>query len=165
MKKPFLPADKFSRTFYIALLSILGCLILLIVIGTIFGLARSQTNPLLKFGGSAREEQTGTQDDIRVFAGLGRLRIQLVNSSTLLLTIAFPYNANDGAFTEELAAKISGFRTIASNYFSSLPQDSIIQIDEDAAKLEILKRFNADLRLGRIETLYFSDMMVIDANF
>jgi len=165
VKKPFFPVNKISKTFYIVLLSLLGSLILLIVIGTIFGLARSENNPVLKLGGSVRAERTPAQDDIRVFAGLGRLRIPLMNSSTLLLTIAFPYNANDTAFTEELAAKISEFRVTATGYFSALPENSIIQIDEEAAKSEILKRFNAILRLGRIETLYFSDMMVIDANF
>lgn len=165
MKKPFLPTNKLSKTFYIVLLSILSCLILLIIIGTIFGIARSETNPVLRLGGNVRAQQHGTQDDIRVFAGLGRLRVQLVNSSTLLLMIAFPYNANDTAFTEELAAKISDFRVIAANYFSALPEDAIIQINEEAAKLEILKRYNANLRLGSIETLYFSDMMVIDADF
>ncbi|MCL2211137.1 MAG: hypothetical protein FWB95_04375 [Treponema sp.] len=165
MKKPFLPSTKFSKTFYIILLSILGSLILLIIIGTVFGLARSRTQPLLRLGGAVRAEQHGTQDDIRVFAGLGRLRIPLVNSSTLLLTIAFPYNANDTAFMEELAVKVGDFRVIAAGYFSSLPEENIIQINEEAAKQEILKRFNANLRLGSIETLYFSDMMVIDANF
>jgi len=163
MKKPFLPVNKFSKTFYIVLLSILGSLILLIIIGTIFSLARSETRPVLRLGDSVHAQHD--KDDIRVFAGLGRLRIPLVNSSTLLLTIAFPYNANDTAFTEELAARISDFRIMATSYFSSLPENNIIQINEDAAKLEILKRFNANLRLGRIETLYFSDMMVIDANF
>ncbi|MCL2196376.1 MAG: hypothetical protein FWB77_02045 [Treponema sp.] len=165
MKNPFSPANKISGTLYIVLLIVLGCLILLIILGTIFGLVRSETSPVLKLGGSVRAEHAGTRDDIRVFAGLGRLRIPLVNSSTLLLTIAFPYNANDAAFTEELAVKISDFRAIAAGYFSSLPEDNIIQINEETAKLEILKRYNANLRLGSIETLYFSDMMVIDANF
>ncbi len=81
----------------------------------------------------------------------------------MILSIAFPYLAADTSFTEELAAKIGDFRTITADYFSSLPPEKIINIDEDAAKKEILRRFNAGLRLGRIDALYFSDMMIIDA--
>jgi flagellar basal body-associated protein FliL len=104
-------------------------------------------------------------DDIRVFSGIGRLRIPLSNSSVLILSIAFPYNAGDITFTEELATKVGDFKEIASEYFSSLPAERIIQIDEEAAKTEILKRYNAILRLGKINALYFSDMMIIDASF
>jgi hydroxypyruvate isomerase len=98
-------------------------------------------------------------------AGLGRLRIPLANSSILILSIAFPYAAGDAAFSEELAVRINDLRAIAGDYFSSLPAGSLHQIDEEAAKQEILRRFNANLRLGQITVIYFSDMMVIDASF
>jgi len=146
------------------LLSLAGALIFLLLTGTIFGLVRSRdAGPLLRFGNSARTAQIAGNEDIRVFSGLGRLRIPLVNSSTLLLSIAFPYAANDIAFTEELAVKINDLRTIAAEYFSALPEEAIVQIDEETAKQEILRRYNNNLRLGRINALYFSDMMVIDA--
>ena len=73
----------------------------------------------------------------------------------------FPYPANDIAFTEELTVKVNDFRSMAYDYFSSLPQESLIQIDEDTAKREILRSFNNNLRLGYIRSLYFNDMMVI----
>jgi flagellar basal body-associated protein FliL len=101
-------------------------------------------------------------DDVRVFNGIGRLRIPLSNSSTLILSIAFPYSADDRVFAEELAARIGDFRTIATDYFSSLPEEKLIILDEDAAKAEILKRWNSRLRLGRVEALYFSDLLVLD---
>jgi flagellar basal body-associated protein FliL len=139
----------------------------ILTIGTIIGLARPMdAAPVLRFGAVHESEQTGAQmhgDDMRVFSGLGRLRIPLSNSSTMLLTIAFPYPANDVAFTEELAARIGDFRIFATEYFSSLPEDRLIIIDEEAAKQEILRRYNAVLRLGRIEVLFFSDMLIIDA--
>jgi len=164
--KNIIPAsEKIPRTVYIVLLSLAGALIVLIFIGTVVGLARSKdSEPLIKIGGSSRTNQTGSQaDDIRIFSGLGQLRIPLANSSTLLLTIAFPYSAGDITFTEELAAKIGDFRAIAISYFSALPAESITQIDEETAKQEILRRYNNNLRLGRIRTIYFSDMMVIDS--
>ena len=166
MKTFKLPNEKTVRIVYIVLLSIAALLIVLILIGTIAGLVRQDNaEPLIKFSGAPAKSKkiSQSEDDIRVFSGLGRLRIPLSNSSVLLLSIAFPYSASDVTFTEELAAKISEFRTIAASYFSALPEESIIQLDEDAAKLEILRRFNANLRLGQIKTLYFSDMLVIDA--
>jgi hypothetical protein len=167
VKRIFLNNDKLSQKFYIALLFAAGILILLIILGTIFGLARERNaEPLLRLGDTRNTQNTGNisdTDDIRIFSGLGQLRIPLVNSSILLLSIAFPFSAVDVTFTEELAAKIVDFRNIAAGYFSALPIESLIQIDEDAAKSEILKRFNNSLRLGRIEVLYFSDMTIIDA--
>jgi len=149
------------------LLSVAGALVAVLLIGTIFALFRPKdAGPLFRLGAGRTEQSRVTADgngDIRVFSGLGRLRVPLANSSTLILAIAFPYSASDTAFTEELAAKIGDLRAIASGYFSSLPEETI-QIDEEAAKQEILKRFNAALRLGRIEALYFSDLMVIDGS-
>ena len=157
---------KVQRILYTALLCVSGALVGLLLIGTIFGIARSDdAKPILHLG-----KQTGTEsaqaynEDIRVFSGLGRLRIPLSDSSTLVLSIAFPYYHNDIAFTEELAVKINEFKVIATDYFSSLPAESATQIDETSAKAEILKRYNEILRLGSIETLYFSDMMVLKAS-
>jgi flagellar FliL protein len=158
-------ASKTESIFFTALLSFAGALVALLLIGTIFGLIRSPAaGPILKLGKSETITTTRTteNDDIRVFSGLGRLRIPLSGSSTLILSISFPYPASDIAFTEELAAKIGDFRKIASDYFSSLPAEKTIQIDEETAKTEILSLYNASLLLGRIETVYFSDMMIID---
>ena len=166
MLRIFTEDTKLSRILYIALLSIVGVLIVILLIGTIFGLARSSDKPLFTLGSNATNTPILSEvqgDDTRVFSGIGRLRIPLSNSSILILSIAFPYNAGDIAFTEELAAKIGDFKVIANDYFSSLPPDRITVIDEEAAKTEILRRYNAILRLGRIEALYFSDMMIIDA--
>jgi len=163
MKRIFIPTKEIPRIIYLALLFIAGALIVLLLIGTIVGLIRSRNvEPVLVIGGSSR---TGSAngDDIRVYSGLERLRIPLSNSSTLLLSVAFPYSANDIPFTEELAAKINDFKAITTEYFSSLPAENAGQIDEDAAKQEILRRFNASLRLGRIEALYFSDMTVLES--
>jgi flagellar basal body-associated protein FliL len=155
------------HTVYTVLRYIAFALAAVIVIGTVIGLIRGRdTMPPAK-GGSGAEQSAGdlTQgEDIRVFSGIGRLRIPLVNSSVLTLSIAFPYQASDIAFTEELAGKINQFKTIAIDYFTALPEDQIIQINEETAKSEILSRFNSILRLGRISALYFNDMMVLDAN-
>jgi len=164
VEKIILNTTKTSRILNIVLLSAAGIIIALLIIGTIYALVRpADSQPLFSLGNSPARQQLGsTNDDIRVFTGLGQLRIPLSNSSLLLLSINFPYNTNDILFTEELAAKINDLKTIAADYFSSLSASSLIRIDEDAAKREILRRFNNNLRLGRISDLYFSDMLVID---
>ena len=156
------------RVFYLVLLSAAGLLIVLLIFGTIFALVRSpNSSALFKFGKTRIEQPAAAQlpgGDIRIFSGLGRLRIPLSNSSIMIISIAFPYQANDIPFTEELAVKISEFKNIASDYFSSLEEEKIIYFDEEAAKKEILKLYNNVLRLGRIEALYFNEMMIIDGN-
>jgi flagellar basal body-associated protein FliL len=139
----------------------------LIIAGTVSAFARSSgSGPLFRIGNSVSggEARGSTTENggVNVFSGIGRLRIPLAGSSTLILSIAFPYPSGDQAFTEELAAKIGDFRTMASDYFSSLPAENLIYLDEEAAKTEILRRYNASLRLGKIEALYFNDLMIID---
>ena len=148
------------------LLSTAGVLFLLLTIGTIYAFVRpSGAEPLFRLGKTAEtpsRETTAPTGETRVFSGLGRLRIPLANSSTLILSIAFPYSADDAAFAEELAAKIGDFRAAANSYFSTLPAERLIQFDEDVIKQELLRRLNENLRLGRISELYFSDFMIID---
>jgi flagellar basal body-associated protein FliL len=144
------------------MLLLAAALVALIITGTIYAFARSSKTPILRLGKSV--ELTGSQfnGDVRVFNGIGRLRIPLSNYSTLILSIAFPYPHEDRVFAEELAARIGDFRAIATEYFSSLPEEKLVSFDEDAAKTEILKLWNSRLRLGRIETLYFSDLLILD---
>jgi flagellar basal body-associated protein FliL len=163
--------QKKSLTIIYRLLLILnGSLITLLTVGTIYAFARSSgKEPLLRTG-KINETETSVEihktqyDGIRVFSGIGRLRILLSNSSTMILSIAFPYSAGDFAFTEELASKIGDFKSITSGFFSSLPADKLVNIDEDAVKLELLNRFNAILRLGRIEALYFDDLIILNTS-
>ena len=150
------------------LICIIAVMTVLIITGTIYAFARSSgSHPIITLGGKIQRNEPfssviSSYDDIRVFAGIGRLRIPLVNSSTMVLSIAFPYSANDIAFSEELAGKISDFRDIATNYFSSLAADKLDNINEETFKNDILRLYNAGLRLGRIEALYFSDMIIIE---
>ncbi|MCL2801507.1 MAG: hypothetical protein FWD28_07115 [Treponema sp.] len=157
--------EKISRNLYIFLLGAASVLVFILAIGTIIGVARPRgSDPLIVFGGSQQVSIVNlNEDDIRIFAGLGRLRIPLSNQSTMVISVEFPYYAGDISFTEELAAKTGSLRNDITLYFSSLPEENIIQIDEDIAKAEIIKKFNTTLRLGRIEALFFSDMMIIDA--
>jgi flagellar basal body-associated protein FliL len=161
-------------------------LVVLLIGGSLYGLLRSRdSGPLFRIGGGdsggggvkngnavrdggAAHEGTGA---VSVFSGIGTLRIQNTNKSqgsdkpdpaVVIITISFPYKADDRPFTEELASNLGKFRSIATNYFASLPRDNLATLDEEQAKAEILKQYNAQLRLGRIETLYFGDLMIME---
>jgi flagellar basal body-associated protein FliL len=99
-----------------------------------------------------------------IFTGIGRLRIAVNNGgpATVLLSITFPYPGADRAFTEELAGKVPEFRSIATAYFAALSAAEVLNLDEAKAKAEILRRYNAELRLGKIDVLYFNDYMLLE---
>jgi flagellar basal body-associated protein FliL len=169
---------------YRIIVGVLLLLVVLLIAGSLYGLLRSRdSGPLFHIGGGGafREgikngsaagngvsEGTGA---FSVFSGIGTLRIQNTNKSqaseksdpaVIIVTISFPYKADDRPFTEELASNLGKFRSIATNYFASLPRDNLAKLDEEQAKAEILRQYNALLRLGRIETLYFGDLMVVE---
>ncbi|GHT68035.1 hypothetical protein FACS1894110_14680 [Spirochaetia bacterium] len=99
-----------------------------------------------------------------MFTGLGRLRIAVNNgeNAAALISITFPYPGADRDFTEELVTKAPEFRSIAAAYFAALSAEELRNLDEAAAKAELLRRFNAELLLGKIEVLYFNDLMILE---
>jgi flagellar basal body-associated protein FliL len=159
-----------SRVMFVLVLLLAG----VIIGGSVYAALRAPGSaPLFRIGGaSGAESGAGGGSPVRavdaaggvsVFTGIGRLRVPVAGGgSTLILSIAFPYPPGDQPFTEELASRITNFRTIAVDYFSSLPAGQIAALNEEAAKTEILRRYNAMLRLGKIEALYFNDLMVVD---
>jgi flagellar basal body-associated protein FliL len=78
----------------------------------------------------------------------------------VIFSITFPYDPEDRVFAEELASRIRDFRQAALEYFGSFPAEELRSLDEDEIKTELLRRYNALLRLGRIEVLYISDFMI-----
>jgi flagellar basal body-associated protein FliL len=147
---------------YSVLVIIILILAGIIILGSIYAAVRpSYSKPLFRLGPATQQEQEPPlSGNINIFTGIGRLRIPLSGASTLILSIVFPYPADDRAFFEELTAKTENFRTIASEYFTSLSAQRG-GIDEDAAKAEILRRYNLILRLGKIQALYFNDLHVL----
>ena len=167
MKRIINPSSKGLLIVYRIIVALILALAVVLITGTLYALFRApDSGPLFRIGGGG--EQRGVEPapagPVNVFAGIGRLRIPLAGESaaTIILSISFPYPADDRPFAEELASRIGDFRSIASLYFASLSPEKITNLDEAAAKAEILERYNALLRLGRIETLYFGDLMVVN---
>jgi flagellar basal body-associated protein FliL len=138
-------------------------LVLLIAAGTLYALLR---DPESFPGGVSRRTGDGTGaapgSETGMFTGIGRLRIAAGGQTAVLLSIVFPYPPGDRAFAEELVSKIPLFREIVRNYFGGLSQEELNTLDEGKAKAEILRSFNDELRLGRIETLFFNDLLILE---
>jgi flagellar basal body-associated protein FliL len=110
--------------------------------------------------------QTGqdSPENAMIFTGIGRIRTITGDSqpATVILSIAFPYNSADRAFSEELASRVKNFRDIASEYFRKLTLNELRRQTEEDIKSALLYQYNDILRLGQIETLFFSDYMLIE---
>jgi flagellar basal body-associated protein FliL len=111
---------------------------------------------------AVQPRSTPTRESI--FTGIGRLRAVSADKPavTIVVSIAFPYMPEDRAFSEELNAKVPEFRNTALEYFSTQRAADLRNTSEENIKTELLRRYNALLRLGTISALYFNDFMFID---
>jgi flagellar basal body-associated protein FliL len=157
---------------YRALQICLLALGLIVIAGTVYGVffrAAPSAGERPAFSGESGEDRQE-----QIFTGIGRLRVPTravttasaadAQSETAILFVIFPYSPEDRAFSEELALRIRDFREIITDYIGSFSAAELHEQGEETIKAELLRRFNAILRLGRIETLYFSDFMVIEYN-
>jgi len=137
---------------YRILLGIAAALVLVLITGTIYGFA--------KRGKSAAPvpEAVGGDD---IFSGIGRLRIPTSDPEpeTLIISIAFPYDKNDRPFSEELASRLSWFRTATTQYLGAFTAEELAAMDTDTVNKELLTRYNSALRLGQIKELYITEFM------
>ena len=141
-------------------------LVVILIAGSLYAFIRAPgAGPLFRIGGAREQElQRLDNEELGVFTGIGRLRIPVSGQPplTIILSVSFPYPANDRPFVEELSARTGELRSIATEYFASLPREQMVNLDEALAKAEILKRYNTLLRLGKIEALYFGDLMMVE---
>lgn len=159
-------------TYRILIVIVLG-LVLVIALGTVTALAAKNSAPGAAEANAA-SESTGENVPRRTgaglprpqayFTGVGRIRAATADPkpATVIVSIAFPYDKSDSAFAEELAARTREFRELAVELFSSYTGAQLRKLGETELKTELLSRYNALLRLGKIATVYFNDYLVVD---
>jgi flagellar basal body-associated protein FliL len=165
MKKVITPVSRGTLIMYRVVVALILVLAVVLITGSLYAVFRSpDSGPLFRIGGDGEQGggEAAPARDVHVFSGIGRLRIPLDGDATIIIAISFPYPADDRAFAEELASRIGDFRSIATEYFAALRPANAAALNADVAKAEILGRYTALLRLGKIETLYFGDLMVVD---
>jgi len=113
-----------------------------------------------------KHEQTGVllkSGEGQTFTGIGQIRVPTADPQPgiVIILVSFTYYPEDKAFSEELVLRIGDFRNIIEKYIASLSVSELQKLGDENIKAELLRRINSVLRLGQIETLYFSDFMII----
>ena len=156
-----------SRTLSLVRRALMICLALVALVlagGTVYGLFFHAGNP--GYRQSSRNNQGAVSQkngEGQTFTSIGRIRVPTADPQPemVILFVSFVYYPDDRAFSEELALRVRDFRDIITGYIGSFPSAELQEISEDSIKTEILRRFNAILRLGQIETLNLSDFMIV----
>ena len=142
-----------------ALAVALAVVVIVVVAGTAWaGLTGSRARKL------ARETVPTGVADSGVYDGLGRIRARTSGdrSAVVVVDIAFPYDASDRQFREELARKRGDLKAAATSFFSSRTMDELHPANEAVIKAGLRDTLNGLLSLGSIEELYFSEFRAID---
>jgi flagellar basal body-associated protein FliL len=154
---------------YRVLLGIVFVLALGIAGGTVYAVLRGPGAPgagAATGPHGAAAVPSGSQDSPgeRVFTGIDRIRASTGGEApaAVILSVTFPYDPGDRFFVEELSARVGDFRRMSMEYFASLTSGDLTRLTEDEIKAELLRRYNAGLRLGRISVLYFNEFMIIE---
>jgi flagellar basal body-associated protein FliL len=112
----------------------------------------------------AREAVPTTAAAAGVFDSLGRIRSKTADDTPVVVVVdlAFPYDATDRQFREELTRRRGDLRSAAAAYFAGKRAAELSPADEAAVKAGLRDTLNGLLSLGRIEELYFSEFRVIE---
>jgi flagellar basal body-associated protein FliL len=145
------------RVFYQILVITLAVLTAILIGGTAYGLIKKSPPPVEE---AERVYGTGAEEG-GIFSGLGTMRIPTADPEpeTLIISLAFPYDRNDRSFSEELASRISYFRSATEEYLGSFTAAELAALDEETLNRELLNRYNAVLHLGQIKKLFILEYM------
>ena len=164
----------------LVLTSIIAALLLVILSGTIIGLVSKKGSPGKNLRDADPEptpreiENLNKHSDnkIAAFTGLGTIRCitapeqdskQEVNVGTaVVITPWLAYPQDDTVFFEELARKRILITGIFTNYFSTRTKLTLLSMNEDTIKQELMNQINEQLSLGKISAIYLTDYIFIE---
>ena len=138
---------------------IIASLLVIIISGTSFAvLTGARSRKLARAVVPTEAGQTG------VFDGVGRIRGKTADqpAAIVIVDIAFPFDASDRQFREELTQKRGELRAAATAFFSTRHAQELSPANESAVKAALRDTLNALLSLGRIEQLYFSQFHIVE---
>ena len=154
---------KILTIIYRGLIVFLFVLALALIGGTVYGLIFN--NVPLGHGQHKGQTLPGQQQQYKgqTFTGIGQIRVPTADPQPgmAILFVSFIYNPEDLAFSEELALRVREFRDIVRDYIGAFSISELEIASEETMKAELLRQFNAILRLGKLETLFFSDFLIV----
>jgi len=139
---------------------ILGIIVLILIAGSIYGLASgTRAKKLAREAGMA-----ALPAGSNVFTAIGTIRASTKDSppSVVVATISFPYPADDSAFAEELEKKTSALKAAAQSWFAERSAADLVPAYEGSVKTGLRDAFNALLSLGKVDEIWLSDFSVIE---
>ena len=166
---------KFNTVLY----SIIIALIIVLIIGTITGLAKKNESPsdeVLLQQGKAINLSAPANTDFVAYYEIGSIRIvttknsnnevnsqnDLENTCVLVVNPWVSYAEGDTVFYEEIARKRGVIKGICTTYFSERSKEYLLSITETKVEQELMELINAQLSLGKIQDLYFTDYIFLE---
>lgn len=156
---------------YILYAIIIGLLIVLII-GTITGLAnkRNSEPEVLLQQGKAVNLSKPANTDIVSYYEIGKIRIVTPSEEpenekegcVLVVNPWLSYAEGDTVFYEEIARKRGVIKGICTTYFSERSKNHLLSITEKKVEQELIELINAQLSLGKIQDLYFTDYIFLE---
>lgn len=156
---------------YILYAIIIGLLIVLII-GTITGLAnkRNSEPEVLLQQGKAVNLSKPANTDIVSYYEIGNIRIVTPSEEpeneqegcVLVVNPWLSYAEGDTVFYEEIARKRGVIKGICTTYFSERSKEYLLSITETKVEQELMDLINAQLSLGKIQDLYFTDYIFLE---
>jgi len=156
---------------YILYAIIIGLLIVLII-GTITGLAnkRNSEPEVLLQQGKAVNLSKPANTDIVSYYEIGNIRIVTPSEEpeneqegcVLVVNPWLSYAEGDTVFYEEIARKRGVIKGICTTYFSERSKDHLLSITETKVEQELMELINAQLSLGKVQDVYFTDYIFLE---
>ena len=156
---------------YILYAIIIGLLIVLII-GTITGLAnkRNSEPEVLLQQGKAVNLSKPANTDIVSYYEIGNIRIVTPSEEpeneqegcVLVVNPWLSYAEEDTVFYEEIARKRGVIKGICTTYFSERSKEHLLSITEKKVEQELIELINAQLSLGKVQDVYFTDYIFLE---
>ena len=152
------------------LLKIIIFLLSVISAGTVFGLLnkKNQAPEVLISQGKAQSLMAPADSAEVSYFELGTLRISTAdenseeNGCVMVLSPWLAYPAGDTVLYEEISRKSGSFRGIFQAYFSARTKNQLLTETEEHIERVIKDEINADLALGKISDIYFTDYLFLE---
>ncbi len=145
-------------------------LVVVIISGTVFGLLNKKNNtPEILISQGKAESLMAPADTTEVtYFELGTLRISTAGEKSeesgtiMVLSPWLAYPAGDTILFEEISRKSGAIKGIFQAYFSARTKNQLLTETEEHIEAVIKDEINADLALGKISDIYFTDYLFLE---
>ncbi|SEQ40661.1 flagellar FliL protein [Treponema bryantii] len=152
------------------LLTIIAFILFIILVGTIYALAvRKKNTPqnLIAQGKAVSLMSPSDTDEVSYYE-LGTIRVSTAKAdseeggSIMILSPWLAYPAGDTVFFEEISRKSGTIKGIFQAYFSARTKNQLLTETEEKIVNVIMDEINADMALGKISSIYFTDYLFLE---